>query len=105
MRPLYRWLIAAAMALVLIGVFLPLYFIGYGLGGMATDSCSNLPGPTLLYLEVLWPIVMLATALVAPVLIVRNQRWRNVWIALATGIVVSACCYLAWFPLIMVICK
>jgi len=49
---------------------------------VATDSCSSLPGAACLWLEVAWPVVVLATALPAPVLIVRRARWRVVWICL-----------------------
>jgi hypothetical protein len=105
MRPVYRWVIAILMAVVLIAVFVPLYRFGFFLGGMATDSCSNLPGATIYWLQVAWPIVLLATALTAPVLIVRRARWRWVWISLGAGLLVSGCCYLSWFPLLSVMCK
>ena len=105
MRPAYRWVIAILMALVLLAVFVPLYYFGFFLGGMATDSCSSLPGAAFLWVEVAWPIAMLATALTAPVLIIRRARWRWVWISLAAGLAISACCYLSWFPLLSLICK
>ena len=106
MRPANRWLIAVLMAVVLTAIFIPLYMVGYGLGGMATDSCSSLPGAANLWLEVLWPIVLLATAMAAPVLIVREVRWRWVWVSLGIGLVMSLCCYVSWFfPLLTILCK
>jgi hypothetical protein len=104
MRPLYRWIIAIVLAIVLLGIFIPTYYIGFPLGGMLTDSCSNLPPFGLLYLEVLWPIVMLATALIAPVLIIRQTRWRWVWLSLGIGILASIGCYILWLPLLMLTC-
>jgi hypothetical protein len=105
MRPVNRWVIAILMAVVLVAVFVPLYYMGFFLGGMATDSCNSLPDAAFLWLEVGWPIVLLATALTAPVLIVRQARWRWVWISLVVGLAISACWYLSWFPLLSVMCK
>ncbi len=106
MRPVNRWLVAILMAVVLIAVFIPLYKVGSALGGMATDSCSSLPGTANLWLDALWPIVLLATALTAPVMIVRGIRWRSVWLSLGIGLVVSLCCYVSWFfPLLTILCK
>jgi hypothetical protein len=105
MRPVYRWVIAILMALVLLAAFGGIYYIGFFLGGMATDSCSSLPGGAFLWLEVLWPVVLLATALTAPVLIVRRARWRWVWISLGAGLILSGCCYISWFPLLSFMCK
>jgi len=105
MRPVYRWVVAILMALVLLAAFAALYYVGFFLGGMATDSCSSLPNATFLWLEVAWPVVLLATALTAPVLVIRRARSRWVWISLGVGLVMSGCCYLSWFPLLSVVCK
>jgi hypothetical protein len=105
MRPVYRWVTAILMAIALLAVFVPLYYVGFFLGGMATDSCSSLPGATSLWLEVAWPVVLLATALVAPVLIIRRVRWRWVWTSLGIGLVMSGCCYISWFPFLSLVCK
>ena len=104
MKPLTRWIIAIVLAVVLIGVAVPVYGLGFFLGGMATDSCSNLPGSSLLYLEIFWPIVLLAAALAAPVLIVRQARWRWVWLSLGIGLAASVGCYLLWFVYLSFAC-
>ena len=104
MRPVYRWIIAILMALIMLAGFAFLYRLGFFLGGMATDSCSNMPNAAFLWLEVAWPIAMLATALTAPVLILRRARWRWVWFSLVVGLVISSCCYLSWFPLLSLMC-
>jgi hypothetical protein len=104
MRPAYRWVIAILIALVLLIGFVPLYRIGVALGWMATDSCSNLPGGVSLWLEVVWPIVLVATALTAFILIIKQARWRWVWLCLFIGLMMSICCYLSWFPLLSVMC-
>ena len=105
MSPVGRWIIAILIAVVLLVVFVPLYRFGFFLGGMATDSCSNLPGEAFLWLQVLWPIVLLATALTAPIMIVKQLRWRWVWLSLGLGLVLSACCYISWFyPLLALLC-
>ena len=74
MKPLTRWIIAIVLALVLLGLGVAVYFAGFFLGGMSTDACSNLPGSSFAYLEYFWPVVLLASALAAPVLIVRKFR-------------------------------
>ncbi len=105
MSPSHRWIIAIIMAVVLLAVFIPLYYIGYALGGMATDSCSNLPNAAFLWLQIGWPIALLASALAGPILIIKQARWRWVWISLALGLAASACCYLGWwFPLLLLLC-
>lgn len=105
MKPVTRWIIAVLMAVVMLAIFVPLYYFGFFIGGMATDSCSNLPDQAFLWIEVLWPIALLATALTAPILIVRQARWRRVWISLGVGFIVSLCCYLSWFfPILSLMC-
>lgn len=104
MRPLYRWIIAIVLALILLAIAVPVYYMGFFLGGMATDSCSNLPSSAFLYLEILWPIIMLATAITAPILIIKRARWRWVWLSLGVGVILSIGCFLLWFPLLMFLC-
>lgn len=104
MQPVNRWIIAILLAIVLLAVFVPLYFVGFGLGGMFTDSCSSLPEAAFLWLQVAWPIALLATALTAPVLIIKQVRWRWVWLSLGIGLLISACCYLSWIPLLSFMC-
>ena len=105
MKPATRWIVAILMAIILLAIFVPLYYIGFFLGGMATDSCSHLPGAAFYWIEFLWPTALLATALTAPVLIVRQARWSAVWLSLGIGLVISTCCYLSWFfPLLSLMC-
>ena len=52
------------------------------MGGMATDSCSAMPGYLFYYLQYLWPAVMGIAALVPSALIIARLRWRWMWIAL-----------------------
>ncbi len=100
-----RWIIAIIIAVVLLAIFIPVFYLGFFLGGMATDSCSNLPGGAFLYLEVAWPIALLATALIGPILIIKQVRWRWVWVSLAICLLMSACCYVGWFfPLLSLMC-
>jgi len=104
MKPLTRWIIAIVLALVLLGLGVAVYFAGFFLGGMSTDACSNLPGSSFAYLEYFWPVVLLASALAAPVLIVRKVKWRWVWLALGLGLVISTGCYLLWFVYLAFAC-
>jgi hypothetical protein len=104
MRLRTRLFIAIPMAAIFIAIGVPTYRLGFFLGGMMTDSCSHLPGEMIYYLEVLWPAVMLAAAILPSVLILRQARWSRVLIALAVGLAASVGCYLAWIPILMLGC-
>ena len=106
MRPLYRWIIAIVLALVLIAIFYPVGYFGFFLGGMGTDSCDNIPAYASYYLMILWPLALLATAITPSILIIRQVRWRWPVISLVIGIFVSVGCWILWFPLLsMFWCK
>jgi hypothetical protein len=104
MRLRYRLLIAIPLALAFLAADYYLYQFGFFMGGMATDSCSNLPGYALYYLEYLWPVVMGIFALVPSALIIAKLRWRWVWVALIGGFIICTGCYCAWFPILSVGC-
>jgi hypothetical protein len=104
MKPTTRWIIAIVLAIILLALGSVTYAVGFGLGGMATDSCSNLPNSSFAYLEYFWPVVLLASGLVAPVLIIRQSKWRWVWLALGIGLVTSLGCYLLWYVYLMFAC-
>jgi hypothetical protein len=104
MTPGARWILAILLAVVLIAISVAVFYVGGFLGLMATDSCSDLPDYASYYVFILWPIVLLATSLTAPILIVRQARWRWVWISLGTGIILSTCCILSWFVYLMFGC-
>ncbi len=100
-----RLWIAIPLGVVLMGAIIPIYGIGLFLGVMGTDSCSSLPDWLSLHLLVLWPLVMLATAVVPPVLIVKQARGWRVLLALGIGLALSAGCYLSWIPMLTAFCK
>ena len=105
MRQAYRWFIAVPLALVLLGTVAAVYPLGFFLGGMMTDSCSGLPGWAMGWLTFVWPKAMVTGALIPPLLIAARVRWRWVLLSLVIGPVVSAVCYLLWFPLLSVLCR
>ena len=105
MRPINRWVIAILMAVVLLAVFVPLYYVGFFLGTMTPNACSNLPNAAFMWLGVVWAIVLLATALTAPMLIIKRVRWRTVWLSLGIGLLISGCFSLGWFQLLSNLCK
>jgi hypothetical protein len=105
MRQAYRWIIAIPLALVSLGVIAAVYPMGFFLGGMATDSCSGLAGWSTSWLSIFWPKAMVTSALIPPLLILAQVRWRWVLLGLAIGPVVSVGCYLLWFPILSLTCK
>ena len=106
MRLTYRLLIAIPLALVFLGADYFLYQFGFFIGGMATDSCSSMPGYLFYYLQYLWPAVMGIAALVPSALIIARLRWRWMWIALIGGLIISTGYYCAWlFPILTMACN
>ena len=105
MRQATRWFIAIPLALVFLGAVAAIYPLGFFLGGMATDSCSDLPSWAMRWLTIVWPKAMVTSALIPPLLIATRVRWRWVLLGLVIGPVVSAVCYLLWFPLLSVLCR
>ncbi len=99
-----RWFIAVPLALVGLALGALAYFPGFFLGGMATDSCSNMPGFLFGYLEYLWPLVMGICAIIPAVLIIREIRWRWVFIAIGGGLAASLVWYILWFVILMFAC-
>ncbi len=104
MRPLYRWLIAIGMFIVMLGVGIPLYYFAFFMGGMATDSCSGLPGLAFAWLTYVVPLVALVAVLIPPVLVIRKARWRWVLLSMGLGLLGSVGCYCLWFPMLMMLC-
>jgi len=100
MRPLYRWIIAIVLAAALIAIFYPIGWLGFALGGMGTDSCGSLSNFATYYLEILWPLVLLATAVTPSILIIRQVRWRWPVVSLVIGLLVSLGCWILYFPLL-----
>jgi hypothetical protein len=100
MRPLYRWIIAIVLAAALIAIFYPIGWLGFALGGMGTDSCDHLSMFATYYLEILWPLALLATAVTPSILIIRQVRWRWPVISLFIGLLVSLGCWILYFPLL-----
>jgi hypothetical protein len=99
-----RWFIAIPLALVSLALGALVYPIGFFLGGMATDSCSNMPGFLFGYLEFLWPLVMGICAIIPAVLIIRKIRWRLVFLTIGGGLAVSLIWYVLWFVILQFAC-
>jgi hypothetical protein len=104
MNPRTRWIIAVPLALVGLGIAAAVYPLGFFLGGMATDSCTRLPGYAFWYLEYLWPLIMGICAFISPILIVRKVRWRWVILAAVAGLGIGVIGYVLWFVILMFLC-
>jgi len=105
MRLKYRLLIAIPLALAFLAADYYLYQFGFFMGIMMTDSCDNLPGEAVYYLQYLWPVVMGIAALVPSALIIARLRWRWMWVAIISGLVISSACYCGWIPILYVGCR
>ncbi len=101
-----RLLIAIPMAVVFIGVGAVVYYPAFALGGFATDSCSNGNIETLwmVWLQYLWPLVMLVGAALPPLLVALGRRWRWVIISAIAGLAVSIVWYVLWFVIASFAC-
>ena len=101
-----RLLIAIQMGLILLGLGFSIYQPGIFLGGMLTDSCSGDSKAYVMWtvwLQYLWPVIMLASALLPAILVMLNRRWRWVLLSLLTGGAVSVIWYILWFPVLMIV--
>jgi hypothetical protein len=104
MRLLYRLLIAGPMAAVFLGIAAAVFFPGFFLGGMMTDSCSGSPDKMSWWLSIVWPNVLVSSALIPPLLVLVKARWVWVLLSIAVGLAVSVVCYLLWLPLLWIVC-
>ena len=80
MRLIYRLLIAGPLALVFLVAAGYVYAFGFFLGGMMTNSCSGGPGQVQGWLTMVWPNVLVTSALIPPLLVVVKARWY--WVLL-----------------------
>lgn len=99
-----RLLVAVPLALLLIGAGAIFYLGGLVIGVMATDACGDIGDWKPLWLEVLWPGVMLVSALVPPALVIKNVRWSWILLSMFAGATVSIGCFILWFPIVAVGC-
>jgi hypothetical protein len=104
MRPTVRWIIAVLMALVFLGLSAAVFYMGFFLGGMMTDSCSGNLQIATTYLMIIWPLVMLVASIAPSVLVVRKARWYWVLLSAGIGLVASGLAYLVYIPLLMAVC-
>ena len=104
MCPLYRWLIAIDMFIVMLGVGFRSYKFASFMGGMVTDLCSNLLGLAFGWLTYVVPLVALAAIFIPPVLVICNSRGRWVLLSVGLGSLGSIGCYCLWFPMLMLLC-
>jgi hypothetical protein len=97
-----RLWIAIPLGIVLIALGAAVYGMGFFLGGMMTDSCTGGDPDTMwtVWLGVLWPIVLLASALVPPYLVIKGRRTKWVLISLLVGAAASLIWYILWLPVL-----
>lgn len=105
-RPLkQRLLIAIPLALGLVVVGAAVYLFGMALGVMGTDGCPQTdPEWAAAWLVVVWPLSVLATALVPPALIALGKSWRKALVAFAIGCVLTIVIWLIWIPILDLVC-
>jgi putative copper export protein len=103
-QPLSKRLwIAIPLGVVLLALGAAVYLPGYFLGGMMTDSCSggNIDTIWTVWLGVLWAVILLASALTPPILVIKGRRWKWVLISLLLGAGVSLTWYVLWWPVLL----
>lgn len=99
-----RFRAAALFVLVLLFDAL-LYLPLLALGVMATDGCSGVDfGPWGYYLTVAWPLLLLAGALIAPLLVLRRARWYWVAAGWMGGVLLGGAGFLGWLVIVTRFC-
>jgi MFS family permease len=103
-KQVWRWVLAIILALIPIGIGASIYFPAVLVGGMLMDSCSanGIYYLWIVWLWVLWAVVMLVSALVPSILIIKNRRWRWVFVSMVVGAVVSVMWYILWYVIVLV---
>ena len=99
-----RLLIAIPLAVFAVWLAITLYDPFSLIAGMILDSCSG--GYTLweIWLRVLWPGILIVSALAPPLLIVLKRRWRWVLLSMVLGTGFSVTWYVLWFVIAMMAC-
>ena len=98
-----RWGIAAAAALLLLGIAAVCSMTGLLMMTFATDACRQLPDWAALYI-VLPPAMMALGALLPPLLFALRQRWLLILGSLGLSWVLSIILYIGWLPIIATQC-
>ena len=99
-----RLLIAIPLALVFIAGGTVLFLGGLIIATFSTDACRILPDWPTYFLFGVWPLVMLISALVPPILISISARWWWAAASVPAGLFASIATFFLWFPIIMRVC-
>lgn len=92
-----RLLVAIPMALVFVAIGVAVYLPGMFLGGMMTDSCSgNAYAIWNVWVVYLWPVVLLAAALLPSVMVFKNKSGKAVITTIAAGMAAGAIWYILY---------
>jgi magnesium-transporting ATPase (P-type) len=92
----------AGVSLWIVGiVHEPFAFVG----GMLSDSCSAVSSIWEIWLIVLWKVILLASALVPPALIVWGRRKRWVILSMVFGVAASVTWYVLYYVLAIAVCS
>jgi hypothetical protein len=97
--------IAVPLALVLIGMNAVIFRPASAIAGMLTDSCSGDSNAYLMWdvwLNYLWPVVMLICSLLPAYLVIKNKSWWKVVLGILAGGVVSVIWYFLWAPVLWI---
>jgi hypothetical protein len=97
--------IAVPLTLVLSGLSLAIYQPAAAIAGMLTDSCSGSSNAYVMWevwLWYLWPVVMVACALIPSVLLLKNKKWWQVVLGVIAGGVIVITWYILWGPVLWI---
>ena len=100
MSPLVRWMVAMALAFVLLLVVVGIYYFGLLALAFGADSCSEVGSDASVSLLMAAPAVMALGIVVAAILFGLNKRWPWWAGALAISAALGMCGYVSWFVLV-----
>lgn len=100
MPPFVRWLLAIALAIVLVFFIVGVGFFGVMAMAFGSDSCDQIGGSTSTFMLMASPAVMILGVLVAAILFGLNKRWQLWLSSLAVGGALGICGYASWFALV-----
>ncbi len=92
----WRLLVAIPWAVFAVWLATTLYEPFSLIGGMLLDSCSGGSMAWEIWLRILWPGILVVSALAPPLLIVLKRRWPWVLLSIALGLGICVTWYVLW---------
>lgn len=103
MKARILWALGISVFLIVIYAFV--FFFGFYVGVMGTDSCKGVEGYAIVYLAFVWPAILLTAALLPGALLVANRSAGLIVASAIIGGILGVLLYLIYPLLLQTACK